>query len=183
MQHARQPHVLHIGLAAGELGGECRRAACRGPWCDTARGLRARRVRHGVDMQRELRGERAISQPPAVRRDDMPVAAGRQRGRFQPPLRRRRARQQHADIGGGIGDRGPAVLHRMAAGRQPPRRAWRPVSAVTKMMGAGRHVQLPPPRPGSARCGCPDPAPPCRKRPSPARPAQCGSTHPARAWS
>ena len=112
MEHAGQPHVLHIGNAARDLGRNIDAGQVR---ADQTHALLApRHVRFGLDMERQQRGQFAVAQAVAVRRMGRAIVQLDLLDGDQPAPRRCLG-QQDAHVGGGIEDGRAAVLHRMAA--------------------------------------------------------------------
>ena len=147
VQHVRQAQVLHIGRPARELGRDVHprhRAADDG---EAARAFqRARRL--GLHVQRQALGERAVADPPAVRRDHHAVAHRQLLDRRVQPLRRR-LQQHRPRLGRGVHDRRAAVLHRVAARREHLVRGAGGVGGDQGDLAADRGP-APPPRAGSA---------------------------------
>ena len=114
MQHAGQAHVLHIGHAAAHLG---RNVDPRQILADQAPALLAPgNVGLGRDVEREARHQLAIAQGLPVRPGgDAVVQLDLVGGSDEAPGGG--LGQQDTDVGRGVEQRGPAVLHRMAAGR------------------------------------------------------------------
>ena len=145
MHHTRQAQVLHVGAAAADLGrnvGTAQRLAG-----DRVRGTRAqRRLAVGAQVQLAAGQQFAVRNTPPARRLEHAVAQGQGVLGDLEALRRHPG-QDEAHLGGGVAQRGAAVLHRVAAGRITFVRGARGVggdqadAARVHLQFLGRHLQ------------------------------------------
>jgi hypothetical protein len=132
MQHAGQPHVLHIGRAARDLGRDV------DPKHGCVQDLERRRVaqlRHGLrlHMLDGFPDERPVRETAPIGCDHGPVL-GFEFVRWQVQLARSLVDQQFAHLRCGVADGGAAVLHRMAAGS---------ISLIRRAAGVRRNNRQP----------------------------------------
>ena len=160
MQHAGQAHVLHIGLAARDLGGDVDARQVRGRSA-RAPPLAARHVGLGLDLQRQRRGEFAVAE--AVGRSGACAAPSRI-STCSAAIAKRHAAASVSSA------RTLAAALRMAVPLSciewlpavTPSSGVRAVSAVTSSMLAGRHRKLVGRDLDQRRLRCPGRARPCR---------------------
>ena len=115
MHHARQPHVLHIGRAAGDLGRDID-ARHRLAHHLEGRGILQFRTGLRLHMQHVAGNEVAITETLAIGRDHRAVFGAEIFDR-QIATPRGFRHQKLADLRRRVLDRGAAVLHGLAAGR------------------------------------------------------------------
>ena len=129
MEHSGKPHVVDIGLPAGDLGGDVDARQVATDHAVGGRVLKHRSGQRAGALQLAAGHQLTIAEAPAVRRRDGPLRQLEGIGRHAQALGREIA-EDGGDPSGGVQDRRAAFLHRLAARR---------VALVRRPAGIGRY--------------------------------------------